>query len=448
MTIAATVEWEVRTTGNNENGTGFNTAAAGTDYTDQDTPQLDLTDLATSGIGVTTLTSVTGGFTTEMIGNLIYIRSGTNVTVGYYEITARTDTNTVTLDRAPDDGVGGISSGSGKVGGAAASMANLQSEVVSLNKIWLKKGTYTDQWVFAQAHLTVEGYNATRGDAPTGADRPEQDRSSGAGDGISMTANSRQIKLRHLIVTNSGGHGINGAGHHWVVVNVTSRNNGSAGFNSSTNNTSSMVISCEFYGNSGTGAVLALGGPDTIALYCVSRDNTGRGIDLNTQGGVTAVGNLCYANADDGITLRSNSDEGSILSNTCDANTGASTDGLSSTATDDVFIMNNIFSNNGRYGANYGDESGWADYNNYFNNATAPRNNVMVGVNDKALDPQFTDVAGDDYSVGENMKAKGFPGTWPNTPTTGFMDLGAIQRAAGGAASPLQKLASPLVMPQ
>ena len=83
MALAATTVWEVRSTGNDNNGGGYNTAAGTTDYSQQNSPQLGLTDLATPGAGSTTLTSAVGGFTAAMVGNIIQILSGTNFTAGF-----------------------------------------------------------------------------------------------------------------------------------------------------------------------------------------------------------------------------------------------------------------------------------------------------------------------------------------------------------------------------
>jgi len=176
MTISANTQIEVRTGGDDDNGGGFVTGASGTDFTLQDAATLSLTDLATSGIGVTTLTSVTGGFLAAHIGNLVQIKSGTNVTAGFYEITAHTDTNTVTLDRAPDDGVGGIASGVGSIGGALATPGKMAPLLtVSGMKGWIKTGTYTMTTSTpgaagpivtpaTAANSVIEGYNSTRGD--------------------------------------------------------------------------------------------------------------------------------------------------------------------------------------------------------------------------------------------------------------------------------------------
>ena len=175
MTIAYSTDWEIRTTGDYSNGGGFNRESGGTDYTQQDVAQLALTDCATSGVGSTTLTSATGGFTAAMVGNIINLSAGTNLTANWYEITAYTDTNTVTIDRAPDDGVGGVSGATGKVGGA---MSWPPPDVtdggpnVSYNKFWIKHGTYTltnttisaENGPISLDNASVEGFENVRGD--------------------------------------------------------------------------------------------------------------------------------------------------------------------------------------------------------------------------------------------------------------------------------------------
>ena len=179
MTLASTVVWEVRTTGDDTNGGGFNSASSGTDYSQQNTPVLTVTDAATSGVGSTTLTSATGGFTAAMVGNVVHLYSGTNLTEGWYEITGYTDGNTVTLDRAPDDGAGGVSGATCKVGGALGSPgglgAALANAAVSGHIAWIAGGTYTLTTTTANTSggpiatpasiaLRLEGYNTTRGD--------------------------------------------------------------------------------------------------------------------------------------------------------------------------------------------------------------------------------------------------------------------------------------------
>lgn len=173
MAIAGTVEWEVRTTGDSTNGGGFNVNSAGTDYSQQDASQLSLTDCATASVGSTTLTSTTGGFTAAMVGNMINLSSGTNLTAGIYEITGYTNGNTITIDRAADDGVGGVGSAVGKIGGALDWPPMSQSS--QANHIWIKSGTYTltsstTNALYAPMSYTlrtIEGYETTRRDRGT-----------------------------------------------------------------------------------------------------------------------------------------------------------------------------------------------------------------------------------------------------------------------------------------
>lgn len=59
--------------------------------------------------------------------------------------------------------------------------------------------------------------------------------------------------------------------------------------------------------------------------------------------------------------------------------------------------------------------------------------NVTTAGNGTAISFQLT--YGNDWSIGTNLKAQGFPGAYPGSSTTGYMDIGAVQRqeAASGA---------------
>jgi len=81
-----------------------------------------------------------------------------------------------------------------------------------------------------------------------------------------------------------------------------------------------------------------------------------------------------------------------------------------------VAICNCILSNNGLYGID--NQTGVSlasmgavliDYNDFYNNTSGARNNVPAGAHDLALDPQFTNAAGGDYTIGTNLKAQGYP---------------------------------------
>jgi len=127
MAISAGAIWRGRIGGSNTLCSGVfdpTVSGAGTDYTEQDTAQLALTDLA-SATPYTTITSATGGFTDAMKGNGIYIASGTGFTFGRYIITAVTNTNTAIVDRAC--ATVAASGGVAKVGGALEQMTSVKS---------------------------------------------------------------------------------------------------------------------------------------------------------------------------------------------------------------------------------------------------------------------------------------------------------------------------------
>lgn len=171
MSITPSTSWEFRTTGNIQNGAGFDAAFGGTDYSQQDSPQLSVTD-ATFSTGSTTVTSTGGGFTAAMVGNTMWF-GAVAATHGWRQITAFVSSTQVTIDsNAP-----GTQTGDGflKVGGAnKVSNSGLGVPFVAGNKIWVKAGTYTltsnSPTITAGSvtqPVTVEGYNTTRGDITT-----------------------------------------------------------------------------------------------------------------------------------------------------------------------------------------------------------------------------------------------------------------------------------------
>lgn len=170
MALPASCVWEVRTTGNDANGGGFSSARSGTDYSQQDAAQLSLTDLACASN--TTLTSATGGFTAAMVGNIIQIASGTNAAAGFYEVTAYTSTNQVTIDRTCASG-GNMSSGVGKLGGALATPGKAATPMIAGNTLWIKYSASAypvaatiqlAQVGSYSAPTRIQGYDSSRGD--------------------------------------------------------------------------------------------------------------------------------------------------------------------------------------------------------------------------------------------------------------------------------------------
>lgn len=427
MAIGASSVWEIRpTNGSNLNGGGFDAglAGAGTDYSQQNAAQLSLTDLTTVGISAT-ISSVTGGFTSAMVGNAIFISSGTNFTTGFYFIKTFVSSNSVTLDRNCATAAG--LAGNGKVGGATKSISQqvtpLGSEVVGGNIVWIKNEAWSEQASITVTGSSVNGdirwvgYNSTRGDAPTGSTRPTNNRASGAG-GIQCNVSRNQFE--NLIVSNSSGIGFDSSSQI-NCLNCRATSNSSHGFN-----VGGALGFCESDGNLGNG-VNATG-----TIYCIGNyfsGNLGNGF-AGSSNTFTLIFNICANNFGAGINFTTGI--ATIRNNTLHSNGIFGTqDGLIATTPGaKTIITNNIFSNNTRYGVNMTNGNGvfW-DYNDFFSNTTAARNNAPAGTNDLALDPQYKNASGGDFRIGVNLKAKGSPNTFPGLPlTVSYMDIGAVQR--------------------
>jgi hypothetical protein len=104
-------------------------------------------------------------------------------------------------------------------------------------------------------------------------------------------------------------------------------------------------------------------------------------------------------------------------------------------------IINNIFANNSAYGINYSNGAVTEAYANalgitvshnaFYSNTSGTCNPSGLSVNEQTVDPQFVDAANGDFRIGDNLKALGFPGVMPGGLSTGYMDIGAMQRIEG-----------------
>jgi hypothetical protein len=492
MALNASQRWWIRTDGDNTNGGGYDSEATGavsTNYSDQAVAQLSLTDLATPGAGSTTLTSATGGFTDAMRKNIIRISTTiNNFTAGYYRVDTFVSSNEVTLDRTPTSGGAG-SGGSGKLGGAFALLEPLMGSGVNglgtppitsplaaghiINCRGLGsndpsivdydyKGTTNAGFYNGVASGTraigkikLVGYNG----------RPLLQTS-----GLLIHHDSgvilwhvENIKIKLMAGANYDNYGFvrgpstgeSGISYKNVIVDANGndaillgcqvaldceiRNSGGgvAGtkgaivFNDFGGTIQGNVITgVRGYGIRSSGLIVSFHGTGVIANNIISGVLAGGiNFDLNSVTYGICILNNTINNCVDGITLQNSSDIAGAV------------------------ILNNIISNNTGVGlkcavgttpVNDRLTTGRFNYNNFYNNGTA-RSNISAGPNDMALDPQYTNAAALDFSVGENMKAIGFPGAFRGTTTTGYMDLGAAQRQeAGGGGGGLSQSLHPI----
>jgi hypothetical protein len=391
--------------GNNDNAGYFDAslASAGTDYPrTQAAAILTATDLACT-TGGTTLTSATGGFTAAMIGNGIYIKSGTNFTVGLYVITARTDTNTVTLDRDPTNG-SNASSGTGSVGGRRAVLLDAYLETPynlagMTHEVWAT-GTMTltealsielDGTADGAGFINIEGRASDGSADPQGANRPT----------IACGAYGFDVdnywQFTDLIFTTTG-TGVRGDTaclfRNCKITNTSGTANRAAAV---AGGAMWRMIDCELVSTNGYG-VQDLAGT-TMLTRCYIHDS---------KIAVLALTMVLDSNIMDACTT-TGIDTNGLGAYICNNTINDCVDGIDGATLYGFIVLNNIISNCTSNGAKWSGERpvNYWDYNDFYNNGT-DRTNVAAGPNDNDVDPGYTDAAGGNFSTGANVADTGF----------------------------------------
>lgn len=406
--LPATAVHEYRSTGAATNS-GFwdsaNPGGGGTDYSQQDAPQLALTDLAHANGAGAVVTSVTAGFTAAMVNNWCYI-AGTGYNTGRYKVVSVDSATQITLCADPTTDGGAKSGGTCNVGGGIDLPTDALLELaVGGNVIYIKGGsgvTYTLSGAIsiaadgtATSPVMVIGYNATRsiGGVCDGADRPTI---AAAANGTSFAGDYWSFANLNVTTTASGGWSIGAAGR--CRNSKVTNSSGTAGRNA-----------------------FACAGNNQIWLDCEGISTNGQAFSINQAGRVYA----CYAHdSATGITVGSTissiisciietcttvaialADKQSctVISNTLDS----TVDGITGSTAYALLALNNIISNMSSEGAAWTTQTdnNWWDYNDFFGNATditniADRHATLTlpGPNDFDTDPSFTNAAGGDFS--------------------------------------------------
>lgn len=429
MAIAAATAWEVRTTGSDTNGGGYSTG--GTDWSQQDAAQYSVTDGVTAG--TTTITSATAAFGTDVVGNVMYVAGGTgSVVAGWYQITARTNSTTITVDRST-----GLTAGTGvtlKVGGALASPGVACAASAADNTIWLKTGTYSTTSAVqikdgSSDRTRLVGYGSARGDTGTATVR----RTSGSTALISYASGGAKIAVRNVVADCNGlaAQGVS-LGNDLNIDNVDVLNATQYGFVGGTRcyfarcrskgatsasgfycGSANLLVGCWAEGASGDGFTVD-GGVSTL-IRCVSRANTRYGF-MSNGGTACLIGCTAHGNTSHGARY-----QGATLSG--------------------ALIANCIFSANGGYGvsAAIAAPAQVALGNAYWGNTSGQRDNALAGLGDVTLsgDP-YTSASTGDFSLnsvsgaGAACRGAGYPGVFPGGTTTGYSDIGAAQHQDTG----------------
>lgn len=434
MAIHGTMVWEARTTATvgNVNGGGFKPGASGTDYSQQDTAQYDLTGVTTAAADAILLTASAAS---DMVGNIARINSGTNFTVGWYEIISVVAGVSITLDRTCTTAAG--SGGAVKIGGALnlGTADDLLFETMEPgNIVHVKSGTYTMSAVSlakdgtATSPIAIKGYNVTRGDNPAFANQPV----------LAFAGNASTFgnfwHLYNVSVTTTSANGLS-FGSNGLAYNCGSNNSsGTAGRIALGHNANSMAAACDLQSANGTALNTTQTRTRSFGNY-IHDSNKGATVTGSVEGNVVAF--CIIESCGTAIELGSGADACTIINNTMYGASSPTGTGINLLATTSfsLMIMNNTISGfaTGISAAALTD-SNFCDWNNFYNNTTN-RTNVTAGPNDTALDPGFVDAPNGNFAIGADLKAKGYPGAFPSALSTGYLDLGAVQRQepAGGS---------------
>lgn len=443
MAISNACVWEVRITGNDNNGGGFVTGASGTDFSQQDAPQFALTGVTSAGAGSTFLTASAAA---SMVGNICRIVSGTDFTPGLYQITAVSVGVSVTVDRACATGAG--SSGVINIGGSFASIQiGINAFTADTQVLYVRAATYAlgaaltsisvPNFEFAAA---IIGYSTTRGD-----NGKATVTTSGTN---AFTFTHPGWKIMNFTVIGPGTTGISITGNYCGVFNCDVSNFAtglslsgvdSIAFRVSVTTATTAgftvsgiwrLISCNAFSNSCVGFNITGSG---IALcYCVSINNTGATSDgfRGFPVGGALINCLAYGNGRDGLRL---TEVYSITGSAC--------------------IVNCILTKNVGFGINQPSSAsklkttpatGW---NGLWSNTAGAVNGYVLGSTDVSIsgtDPTndpFVNKAVGNFALnstagaGALLRAAGMIGVLNGIATTGYEDIGPFQHQDSGGAA-------------
>ncbi len=416
MATTATTQWWVRNDGNDANGGSYDAGIAGaaTNYCDQAAAQASWTSALTLSAGTLTDTGSSGLFTAAMIGNAVQVAGQ-----GYYWITARTNSNVVTV--TPGTGsTTSFTTQSGKLGGAFRNPKNLSnggSVTAPTTTTALVPGNTVNVRASGSGSVgspdyTQAGYGSySSGDTTNGYITWQAYNGTFymSGDGL-MWYNFSNHKWigGYFVVTgaSNGGFGIFGSMTASVLVNCTidGNNQAVAGFcGTSATATGGGLIGCELKGG-GTSSLsgFAPGNYGCFAKNCNIHgwgawgiQGTGTGLQLsscaiwnNVSGGVQLVTTSTVVTSVDGCTIDGNTTGPGIQITTTIAATWSS-------------IVNNNITNNGTYGIDVAAGTAttnnaailFADYNNVYNNSTSNYHNLSAGAHDLSVDPNYTNAS-------------------------------------------------------
>jgi hypothetical protein len=405
----------------------------GVDYSQQDSAVLSASDFS-SDVAGTTITTAGGGVTALMVGNIIYISNGgTGGSIGWYEIASYISGTQFTIDRSCGSSATGMT---GAIAGARnVPLDAFYEQMLPGHQIFSKSDgayIYTQNVTLnrdgtAYIHIQREGYNSTRGDDPTGTDRPLQ------ACGSYYFAADNYWTSKNYRATGTGTY-VYRQDDESAFINCKADNSSvtanRSAFHVSGSFAGSHFIDCEGISTNGYAFNMSYGN----AAFCYAHDSTygyypASGVSSSLQ---NCIMDTC-TNGVRGIGAKSLS----LINCMLYGNTnGILFSGGSSMK--NPIVVNCIFDNNtnaivaptSRF------NNAFIDYNNYTNNTT-DITNYFKGRNATALDAGLNNPGAGDFTPGDNMKGIAYVGNAQGS-STSSIDLGAIQIeevAAGGGGS-------------
>lgn len=427
MAIAASMNWDVRSTGSDSNGGGFDPTSGtpGTNYAQQDSPQVTYTDIVIDATTNTKCTSAGTPFTSAHVGNVINVTSGTGFTVQRVQILSVTAA-VATCDKS----LGTLSStgGNGKLGGGLLTIATALSAGIAGNTFNVKNGTFTftsaqnfaTNGTYTNATNTMSGYNSAWGDAPTGTNRPLITTATnstrlfniqGSGSNPLTMVIFRNIRFSNTAGTRANGlWATTGGGCTLKLINClldgfSQGINGDDG--SSTWGFNLFLDTTEIKNCTGVGVINSWDLSNQSAwgyiTNCYIHDNGSHGFQVNSSGSSLTVCDTIFArNAGTGFLSNK---AYSVYNCNFDSNgaDGIATTVSSGTTSYQYNGQNNIFWNNTGYGIDFlttaVDSSFWRN-NAYGSNTTAARHFLGAGDGDVTLTANpWTSSSTGDYSL-------------------------------------------------
>jgi hypothetical protein len=400
MAVSAATIWYARSgaTAAMANGGGFVTGASGTDYANQDAAQYNLTGCTSAGAGNVILTASAAA---DMVGNIAKAVSGTNVTVGWFEVTSVSVGVSITFSTngaGASIATGVVAAGVINIGGAldltGSGLDAWLEQVVGGNIAYIRSGTYTpaaNQSVSSTLSTSTApsnfiGYTSTPGDTCNGTDRPL----------FAMAANTATYgqyqNISNIRVTGIGATIFSGGlGAH--IYNCSGINTStSAGRPGLRCGQDGLMDNCEGVSTSGPG----LDATNTGATItgCTAHDsNTGIALASSRQ---RCVGNIIYACSTVGVDASSASGTAFINANTIYGREAQEGIGVRIAASaPSTFIISNII-----YGFTTGIsqttaqlKSNMGRNNVLSNNGTNATNYTLDSTDTTAINPSFTAAA-------------------------------------------------------